>query len=303
MKKILLNAMLCLLLVGCGVTQEEHDKAENERKEAAQESLNSEDGEKILEEASAVDGFLYASANYEKYNSHFNDDELMYSLIYIEGKVLNQEDASTEDMLSLKLMIEQEDGNKWCVGIPYINALNDIENKNVRVFGSYTGFFDTFNAPSLLVVDDNGKAKIEIKDENRNYKTIWSFQDYYQKDLEQQEKDKKSNTNEDKIIELIERTTELKTRIEEQYKHAESVLLEASEASGIDMKETEKMLKDMYDQSILAMDTVSKSYSDLSSYTEFNQEIYEPAITLIEQIEKGWGEAYRTVLKMEKIFE
>lgn len=200
MRKILLSTMLCLFLVGCGVTKEEHDKAENERKEAIQESLSLEDGEKILEEAketleeaSAIDGFLYASENYEKYNSYASENGLGDAKIYVEGTVLNAEDTSTEDMSIINLIIEQEDGNRWCVGVAYVDDLGDIVEKEIRAFGTYQGFSDKFNAPSMVTLDNEQKAKIQVKNENGIYETIWSIQDYLLEYLKEKESVQEEN--------------------------------------------------------------------------------------------------------------
>lgn len=200
MRKMLLGVMMCFLLVGCGITQEEHDKAENERKEAIQESLNLEDEKKLieeanetLEEASAIDGFLYASVNYEKYNSYASENGLGKTPIYVIGKVLNMEDTSTEDMYIINLIIEQEDGNRWCVGVTYVDVLEDIVGKEIRVFGTYQGFSDKFNVPAMVALDNEQKAKIQMKNENGIYETIWSFQDYI---LKTKEANEQQNDNE-----------------------------------------------------------------------------------------------------------
>lgn len=205
MRKILLSAMFCLLLVGCGITQEEHDKEEKERKEDIQESLNLEEGEKILEESkeileetSAIDGFLYASANYEKYNSYASENGLGDTKIYVEGKVLNTEETITEDMPIINLIVEQKDGNRWCVGVAYVDDLEDIVGKEIRAFGTYQGFSDKFKVPAMVALDNEQKAKIQVKNENGSYETIWSFQDYLLEYLKEQENVQEKNDENEK---------------------------------------------------------------------------------------------------------
>lgn len=185
MKKIIFVLLLCFLLIGCG-----EDGNESVSPEEGQELIDKASA--ILEEAYSMDGFMAAGMNYEKYNSYASENGLGGTLVYIDGKVLNQQDVSTEDMLMLNLIVEQKDGNRWSVAIAYLNNLEDIVGKEVRAFGTYNGFSDKFNVPGMVVVDDEAKSKIQIKNESGIYETIWSFQDYVLEYLKEKESESAS---------------------------------------------------------------------------------------------------------------
>lgn len=196
MKKILLVLLFCLLLTGCGVDNWEDDpRVKREMEESAQRSKEIEEmlsrGSAELEAAEervreahekeqSINGFLYATCNYEKYNSYASENGLDGNLIYIEGTVLEVHDISSDELPVFAMIVEQEDGNKWVAStLNYGNRLEDIEGKYIRAFGTYQGFSDKFSLPGMITADpETQKAEIQIKDENGAFETIWSFKEY-----------------------------------------------------------------------------------------------------------------------------
>lgn len=190
MKKMLLIIMLCaIILTGCGGHSENIENSEtNEESAIANEThkpITNTDADELLEEANTllgeeyfIDGFLYVGGSYEKYNSYASENGLGDTKIYVKGTVLNTEDTSTEDVPQIQMIVEQEDGNRWCVGVAYVDDLGDIVGKEIRAFGIYLGFSDKFNVPAMVAMDYEAKSKIQVKNDNGNYETIWSFQDY-----------------------------------------------------------------------------------------------------------------------------
>lgn len=187
MKKMLLIIMLCAItLTGCGKNSENSET--NDEPATVNEihkPITSTDTDKLLEEASTllgeeyfVDGFLYVGNSYEKYNSYASENGLGDTKIYVEGTVLSTIDLSNEEMLMMDLFVEQEDGNQWCVGVAFANDVGDIVGKEIRVFGTYQGFSDNFNLPTMTVLDNDAKSKIQVKNNNGNYETIWSCEEY-----------------------------------------------------------------------------------------------------------------------------
>lgn len=172
MERVLCLIMICLFLTGCETKEE----------------ISIEDGEKILEEANdiiresqKIDGF--EKAEYEKFNSYASENGLDGTPIYITGKIINK--AAQDDEL-LSFIVEQEDRNKWVVGIPVSDNENEIIdgliNKNVRAFGTYTGFSDKFNVPCIVLVTKDtemmDEVRIERESEKYAYETVWKFSDY-----------------------------------------------------------------------------------------------------------------------------
>lgn len=136
--------------------------------------------EETLEEF-IIDGF--EKAEYEKYNSYASENGLAGDLIYVEGTVINQTIIADSDIDALSVVIEQEDGNRWCIGVPVESKIEEIEGKNVRIFGTYQGFSDAVNLPAIIVASED--AKIQVK-ENGEYKTVWSFMDYVKEEMTSQ---------------------------------------------------------------------------------------------------------------------
>lgn len=128
-------------------------------------------------------------------------------------------------------------------------------------------------------------------------------QEEYDAVVKERDELKKEVENIDSALDISKKSTELKARIEEQYKHAEFVLAVSGKVSGVDVSEAEKTVKELYDSSVLMLDVVLKSYSELTSYTEFDKDVYDSAISTIETVEKSWGETYQQVVNLEKAFE
>lgn len=185
MKKIIFVLLLCFSLVGCG--------------RGGNTEISVEDGEKALEEAketleeiNAIDGFLAAGENYEKYNSYAHENGLDGTLVYVEGNVLSQTVINSESELpTLSLVVEQEDGNRWSVTLPSKNKIDEIDGKCIRVFGTYQGFSDMANLPAVLAVDEESKSELQAKNAGGGYETVWSFEDYILEELA----DDKNETN------------------------------------------------------------------------------------------------------------
>lgn len=140
--------------------------------------------EESKKELNVIDGFR--EPDYEKFNSYASENGLDGTLIYIEGKLLSQTQLgrSLDGTPTLALVVEQEDGNKWCAGVTSECEIEEIKNKNVRIFGTYQGFSDRMKLPGISVVvkntNDFRKARIEIE-ENGNYIEVWNFYDNWTK--------------------------------------------------------------------------------------------------------------------------
>lgn len=140
--------------------------------------------EESKKKLNVIDGFQ--EPDYEKFNSYASENGLDGTLIYIEGKLLSQTQLgrSLDGTPTLALVVEQEDGNKWCAGVTSECEIEEIKNKNVRVFGTYQGFSDRMKLPGISVVvkntNDFRKARIEIE-ENGNYIEVWNFYDNWTK--------------------------------------------------------------------------------------------------------------------------
>ena len=183
MKKKLLSILLAFTVI-FSFTACEHQKPKTEG-----ERGNEQKEKTGVEEDDEIDGFQNATRQYDKFNSYARDNGMKDTLIYVEGKVLNQtkqEKENEEDPPTLSIILEQEDGNRWCVAVSSEEKLEEIKDKEVRVFGTYLGFSDVVNAPTIGVLvssddsDDYLKARIEVKSEN-DYKEVWNFYDDYVK--------------------------------------------------------------------------------------------------------------------------
>lgn len=169
-KQFITILLVMILLCGCGG-----------KKTNVQKTKESETVQTVVEQdaSESIDGFQ--KPDYEKFNSYASDNGLGGTPIYIEGKVLNQTKLGDSTSPVLALVVEQEDGKRWCVSLTFDSELEGIKEKNVRVFGSYQGYSDVMNLPAMIVAIEDSelmdKARIEIK-ENGEYKTVWSFMDY-----------------------------------------------------------------------------------------------------------------------------
>lgn len=134
-----------------------------------------------------IDGF--EKADYEKFNSYAEDNSLDGTLIFVEGKVLNQTKLEDSEPPLLSIVVEQKDGKRWAVSTPSNSKIDAIQDKNIRAFGTYLGFSDVMNIPSMAVAaEDKSKqetARIEVEN-NGEYETAWKFSDYVNEKLEKE---------------------------------------------------------------------------------------------------------------------
>lgn len=174
-KNVVVGILCCFLLVGCA------NQTNN-----TEQTLKSDNGVEETQSSSQSEPEfigLFEKAEYEKYNSYASDNGLKDTLIYIEGKVLNQTKFELDDstMPLLALVVEQQDGNRWSVSVSSDAKIQEIQDKNVRVFGTYMGYSDVMNLPAIGVASDNLDILDEIKiemEENGEYVTVWNFADY-----------------------------------------------------------------------------------------------------------------------------
>lgn len=207
-----------------------------------------------------IDGF--EKAEYEKFNSYACENGLDGSLIYIEGKVLSQTklDDKDSDIPILVLIIEQESENRWCAAVHSDAELNSIEDEEVRIFGTYVGFSDVFNLPSIDVATTNeenyDKARIDVLNDSGDYETIWKFSDY--------------------ANQVASENTEIgaeETTTEEQAKESEEINKESlPEETVIDISPSEALLNDLY--SILSKEVADKTYDILVNQIGFTNVTY-----------------------------
>lgn len=190
--KIIILLMCCMALAGCG-----ENKAESMQKEVG--------------ESNSIDGFVNATLEYGKFNSYASENGLGGTLIYIEGKVLNQTVLNDSEIPVLLVVVEQKDGNRWAVSVTSDSEIKEIDKKDVRIFGTYQGFSDVANLPALTVaVNDNSKmdkAIIEVEQDEK-YITAWSFSNYVKEQIEKGTESKtesptKSNNSSNEDVEIL----------------------------------------------------------------------------------------------------
>lgn len=188
MKKKLIAMLIvsCVLASGCGGNAQEK---EDEVGTVAEEGEKETDSGKKDSEPEMIDGF--EKAEYEKFNSYAEENGLDGTLIYIEGRVLNQTKIADSEPLLLSVVVEQEDGNRWAVSVPSDSKIDAIQDKNIRVFGTYLGFSDVINLPSVAAVSEDepkqGLARIEVEN-NGEYETVWKFSDYVKEESKKEER-------------------------------------------------------------------------------------------------------------------
>lgn len=268
MKKIFFIFILfVLILCGCG----------------EQEDLSITDENPELIETEYIDGF--EKADYDKFNSYAYENGLDGTLIYIEGIVLNEVHIDSKidwDAGIIVLTIEQSDGNRWTVGMPIAfadeeNIIKDILDKKVRIFGTYGGYSDLFNLPSmLLAVDDLDimhKARIEVE-EKGEYTTIWSYSDYIENGIKYL--DNNQVENESISSEEAEEITE-----EDDSESQESK--EENEAITTDMRNALASAKQY-------LNFTSFSYDGLIAQLEYEKYTYEESVYAADHCGADWNE-------------
>lgn len=183
MKKRMMLLVLCAgLMAGCGIAENASTSVDSTT-EVTQEE---------------IDGFK--KTEYEKYNSYASENGLGGDLIYVEGKVVSQLAMDDDEFPTLAIIIEQEDGNRWCISANTEDKLESIENKTIRAFGTYMGFSDLFSLPGISVFTDDLEkvdlARIEIKN-NEEYETVFRFSDFMKDDIlkNQESNNKNSSTS------------------------------------------------------------------------------------------------------------
>lgn len=201
MKKLMIVAMMCcLMLGGCG-RQDIPSESKAEESSAEQEK----ESENETKEPEYIDGFEVAE--YDKYNSYASENGLGGTLICVEGKVISQANIQDSDIPILAIVVEQEDGKRWSISLTSDSKISEIGEKNVRVFGTYQGFSDLMSLPGISVsVNDEkiiDKARIEV-DENGNWVEAWNFYNNYAK----AEIDKLNNPEDSSEEESVESESE-----------------------------------------------------------------------------------------------
>ena len=198
-KALLLPPMLFLLLTGCG-TNPDHTIPEQS---TLNNSGSAQTDNSIAQDAPISDSFIgdfeNATINYDKYNSYASENGLGNTLVFIERTVMAETCIADTDFPILVLIVEQNDKNRWCVQVSSETELPIIENKYVRVFGTYVGFSDLFNLPGISVTAQEAEhlteAKIELET-NGVYEEVWNFyNDFAEKQLAQAQDETDKTTN------------------------------------------------------------------------------------------------------------
>lgn len=170
--------LAAVLLGGCG-----QEGVHPESKTEELSTGRTEESTNETKEPEYIDGF--EAAEYEKFNSYASENGLGGTLIFIEGKVLNQTRiGDNSEFPTLGLVVEQSDGNRWCASIISDSEVEGITDKNVKIFGTYQGFSDVMNLPGLAVAVEDinimDKARIEVE-ENGSWVEAWNFYNDYAK--------------------------------------------------------------------------------------------------------------------------
>lgn len=268
MKRFTAILLAAVLLGGCGqegVSQEPKTELSLEQSEESTDETK---------EPEYIDGFEIAE--YEKFNSYASENGLGDTLIYIEGKVLNQTKLGDDsDIPTLGLVVEQEDGNRWCVSVISGSEIEGITDKKVKIFGTYLGFSDVMNLPGLAVVVEDeklmAKARIEVE-ENGEWVEAWNFYTNYAK----AEIDKLNNPDDSAEEESIE--SETKEEKEGNPKESES---NSTITTG--QRNALKSAKDY-------LDFTAFSYEGLVDQLEYEKYSHEDAVYAADNCGADWNE-------------
>ncbi len=269
MKKLMIMAILCFLMLGgCG-----SQDIPSESKIEESSTKHAEESENEAKEPEYIDGFEVAE--YDRFNSYASENGLGGTLICVEGKVISQANIQDADIPILAVVVEQEDGKRWSVSLTSDSKISEIDEKNVRVFGTYQGFSDVANLPAISVVAEEeyiDKARIEV-DKNGNWVEAWNFYNDYAK----AEFDKLINA--DDYSE--EETAESKT---EEPKQAENA--KETEPENIPTTGQRNALKSAKDY----LDFTAFSYEGLIGQLEYEKYSHEDAVYAADNCGADWNE-------------
>lgn len=220
-----------------------------------------------------IDGFEVAE--YDKFNSYASENGLGGTLICVEGKALNQTKHDSNPPV-VNIIIEQEDGNRWCVGIVSESEIMEIDDKNIRAYGTYQGFSDVFNVPAMAAIVENEeyieKARIEV-DENGEWVEVWNFYDYAKTEI-----DKSNNANESSFESESMESENTREQQEESSKETENT-------STITMGQR-NALKSAKDY----LSFTAFSYKGLIDQLEYEKYSHEDAVYAADNCGADWNE-------------
>ena len=192
-------------------------------------------------------------------------------MIYIEGKVIEQTEEESDDLGILMLIVEQDDGKKWCVGVPGEDEIEEINEQNVRIYGEYQGYSGEYNLPAMMVdtedSEKNEQARIDIYNES-GYTTVWRFSEYVDEYY-----DKIANRENNIETEAVEKAENVE---ETEKKDVESTItLGQSNA---------------LEQAKRYVELMGFSYQGLIEQLEYEQYTYEEAVYAADNCGADWKE-------------
>lgn len=269
MKKLIVTLLMCsVLMCGCG-GQSEEEKTDS-KIQNTQEIPESVD--ESTTQLDSIDGF--EKAEYEKFNSYAYENGLDGTLIYTEGKVLSQTKIADSDPPILSIVIEQEDGNRWNVCVISDSKLDEIQDEEIRVFGTYSGFSDAINLPSMNVIQSDGEETgydrigIELKKDNQ-YVTVWSWAEYVKAEL--------NKMNESEESEDLNKDTNNKADEECSQKDVEASVPTTGEKNALRAAQNH-------------LSSMPFSYNGLVKQLEFEQYSHNEAVYAADNCQADWNE-------------
>ena len=153
---------VCLMVAGCG--------------RDGRDAFGEETPAGTVEKSEMINGF--EAAVYEKFNSPAEENGLEGTDIYVEGTV----ETKVTSKKVLAFTLKQNDGNYWIVSVTDRpkkdkKIVDDIIDKEVRVFGRYAGYSEAYKMPGLALEGEGGK--ITAKNEGQGYQKTWDFESYW----------------------------------------------------------------------------------------------------------------------------
>lgn len=184
-----LAAAVCVTIAGCG--------------RGGRDAFGEETPAGTVEKPDMINGF--EEAVFEKFNSPAEENGLDGTPIYIEGIVETKVTAKKVLAFTLK----QDDGNYWIVSVTDRpkkdkKIVDDIIDKEVRVFGGYMGYSEAYKMPGLALAGEGGK--ITVKNGKDGYQKVWDFNTYWSERAESQEESSKIVESEPQETEMAENT-------------------------------------------------------------------------------------------------